>query len=285
MATGFTSDLAVGSGTSGGPNSPIDARQASGGSASGNGHVNYVWRTLDEVKYPRFPPGDPVPVITKDGASNGASGSVELVDPQFLLRTRVLERPRKAYSHCTHYAKHSACDLGGQCGFVHCVTIDPGCTRRRRVRHRDMKVNPLQDGPSSRRQSEGGSSTRTPGDSDWESAGSSHGLHSPPGLSSGVHPTTDYTQADFDLASATVPAVKKIKHNPLEDCNELEAADDVARHRSSSSSSRSSRAGWYRNPYSEATPIVAVAMESSEPAAATSNHSTAHSARGQQQSR
>jgi hypothetical protein len=84
-------------------------------------HVNYAWRSLEDVAYPRHKEGSTVQV-----AAPNTHCAIDTMDTGLMLRTRALSAPRRPLSHCAHYYFNRECNLGCECRFVHAVFIDPG---------------------------------------------------------------------------------------------------------------------------------------------------------------
>jgi hypothetical protein len=84
-------------------------------------HVNYVWRSLEDVTYPRHEAGSTVQVAPPNSLQ-----AIDVIETGCLLRTHVLSAGRRPLSHCAHYYFNRECKLGGECRFVHAVFIDPG---------------------------------------------------------------------------------------------------------------------------------------------------------------
>lgn len=83
-------------------------------------HVNYAWRSLEEVSYDRCAAGGTVRVVVP----NSAEAPAELPTEK-LLKTQALDKPRTVLSHCAHYYFNRTCNMGPDCQFVHAVFIDP----------------------------------------------------------------------------------------------------------------------------------------------------------------
>jgi hypothetical protein len=82
-------------------------------------HVNYAWRSLDDVTYERNAPGALLVV-----SSPNSSGPGDVMDSGMTLRTKALSSRRRPLSHCAHYYFNRTCNLGAECRFVHAVFID-----------------------------------------------------------------------------------------------------------------------------------------------------------------
>jgi hypothetical protein len=89
-------------------------------------HVNYAWRTLEDVTYPRHEAGTTVQV-----APPNSRQVTDTIETRFLLRTRALRVARGALNHCAHYYLSRQCNLGEECSFVHAVFVDPEAPPRR----------------------------------------------------------------------------------------------------------------------------------------------------------
>jgi hypothetical protein len=83
-------------------------------------HVNYAWRSLEDVAYPRHEAGSTVQVAPPNSLQ-----AIDMIETGCLLRTRALSAGRRPLSHCAHYYFNRQCNLGGECRFVHAVFIDP----------------------------------------------------------------------------------------------------------------------------------------------------------------
>jgi hypothetical protein len=85
-------------------------------------HVNYAYRSLEEVPHERLPAGEQVAVM----APNGRAPS-QLVPSEMILKTRGAENRNsgKPVSHCAHYFYNRMCNRGERCSFLHCLFIDP----------------------------------------------------------------------------------------------------------------------------------------------------------------
>ena len=88
-------------------------------------HVNYAYRSLDEVKYQRFPPG----YVLRVSQPNGKP-PVMCIASDYVLRTKAAftTHQQRILSHCAHYYFSRTCHLGSQCHFVHAVFIDPSAS-------------------------------------------------------------------------------------------------------------------------------------------------------------
>jgi hypothetical protein len=91
-------------------------------------HVNYAWRSLEDVAYPRHEAGTVVQV-----APPNTHRTIDAIDTGLMLRTHALSAPRRPLSHCAHYYFNRECNLGCECRFVHAVFID-SATRPCRLR-------------------------------------------------------------------------------------------------------------------------------------------------------
>jgi hypothetical protein len=89
-------------------------------------HVNYAWRSLEDVAYPRHEAGSTVQV-----APPNTHRAIDTMDTGLMLRTRALSAPRRPLSHCAHYYFNRECNLGCECRFVHAVFIDPAAQPHR----------------------------------------------------------------------------------------------------------------------------------------------------------
>jgi len=86
-------------------------------------HVNYAYRSLDEVKHERLPAGEMITVM----APNNRAPS-QLVPSELILKTRGAENRHSGKgcnSHCAHYYYNRMCNRGERCSFLHCLYIDP----------------------------------------------------------------------------------------------------------------------------------------------------------------
>lgn len=94
-------------------------------------HVNYAYRSLEEVKHERLPAGEQVAVM----APNGRAPS-QLVPSEMILVTRgALNRNngKGPASHCAHYFYNRMCNRGERCCFLHCVHVDPSAAEFQRA--------------------------------------------------------------------------------------------------------------------------------------------------------
>uniref|UniRef100_A0A6U4VPD9 C3H1-type domain-containing protein n=1 Tax=Neobodo designis TaxID=312471 RepID=A0A6U4VPD9_NEODS len=91
-------------------------------------HVNYAWRSLEEVSYERYPPGEPLLI-----APPNSKVATEAYEPHTLLKTKALASSRRPLSHCAHYHFNRTCNLGHECRFVHAVFIDPTAKEHQRA--------------------------------------------------------------------------------------------------------------------------------------------------------
>jgi hypothetical protein len=91
-------------------------------------HVNYAWRSLEDVTYPRHEAGSTVQVAPPNSLQ-----AIDMIESGCLLRTRALSAGRRPLSHCAHYYFNRQCNLGGECRFVHAVFIDPSTDTLRRA--------------------------------------------------------------------------------------------------------------------------------------------------------
>jgi len=91
-------------------------------------HVNYAWRSLDEVAYDRFPAGEILHVAPPNSKATG-----DVMDSQLALKTKALASHRRPLSHCAHYYFNRTCNLGPECRFIHAVFIDPKAKEHQRA--------------------------------------------------------------------------------------------------------------------------------------------------------
>ena len=94
----------------------------------GGVHVNYAWRTAEDVTYERFRPGKVLHVAPPNGKA-----ATDVMDSQLALKTKALQAKRRPLSHCAHYYFNRACNLGAECQFVHAVFIDPSARKYQRA--------------------------------------------------------------------------------------------------------------------------------------------------------
>lgn len=85
-----------------------------------NIHVNYAWRSIEEVSYERFPAGQ----VFRVAPPNSKIAS-DVMDSDMVLKTRALTSHRRPLSHCAHYYFNRTCNLGSDCQFIHAIFIDP----------------------------------------------------------------------------------------------------------------------------------------------------------------
>lgn len=89
-------------------------------------HVNYSWKSLNEVKYDRVPAGTKMSVWAPNFRS-----PVEMVPSEQLLVTQgsldaVADSTECAsLSHCAHYFFNRMCNRGKTCRYMHAVHVDP----------------------------------------------------------------------------------------------------------------------------------------------------------------
>lgn len=83
-------------------------------------HVNYAWRSVEEVSYDRFPAGE-----TFEVAPPNSKVATDVMDSHMTLMTKALDSKRRPLSHCAHFYFNRACNLGADCQFIHAVFIDP----------------------------------------------------------------------------------------------------------------------------------------------------------------
>jgi hypothetical protein len=82
-------------------------------------HVNFAWRTVQDVVFPRMQPGKRLHV-----AAPNSRRSVEIISSDMVLLTQALNSSHRL-THCAHYYFNRSCRLGVRCGFVHAICIDP----------------------------------------------------------------------------------------------------------------------------------------------------------------
>jgi hypothetical protein len=91
-------------------------------------HINYAWRSLDDVTYARHAAGDVVHV-----AAPNCGVEVDVMDSGSLLVTKALESNRRPLTHCAHYYLNRRCNLGPDCRFVHAVFVNENARPRQRA--------------------------------------------------------------------------------------------------------------------------------------------------------
>lgn len=91
-------------------------------------HVNYAWRSLDEIAYERYPAGEILHVAPPNSKATG-----DVMDSQLALKTKALQSHRRPLSHCAHYYFNRTCNLGPECRFIHAVFIDPNAKEHQRA--------------------------------------------------------------------------------------------------------------------------------------------------------
>jgi hypothetical protein len=94
-------------------------------------HVNYAYRSLEEVTHERLPAGESLAVM----APNNRAPS-QLVPSEMVLVTRgALNRHsgKGPLSHCAHYFYNRMCNRGERCSFLHCLFVDPSATEFQRA--------------------------------------------------------------------------------------------------------------------------------------------------------
>jgi hypothetical protein len=93
-----------------------------------NIHVNYAWRSLDEITYERFDAGTDLHVCPPNSKLPS-----DVMDSGLVLKTKALESTRRPLSHCAHYYFNRTCNLGSDCHFIHAVFIDPTAKQHQRA--------------------------------------------------------------------------------------------------------------------------------------------------------
>jgi len=83
-------------------------------------HVNYAWRSLEDVTYDRYLSGHRLEVAPPNFAV-----TADVMDSGLVLKTKALTSTRRTLSHCAHYYFNRTCNLGAECRFVHAVFLDP----------------------------------------------------------------------------------------------------------------------------------------------------------------
>jgi hypothetical protein len=91
-------------------------------------HINFAWRTLEEVVYPLYPAGEMLNVAPPHSRT-----PTDIMDSGCVLVTRALASKRRPLTHCAHYYLNRQCNMGSECRFVHAVYIDPLVTSKRRA--------------------------------------------------------------------------------------------------------------------------------------------------------
>ena len=99
-----------------------------GAREKGGVHVNYAWRSAEEVTYERFRAGKVFQVAPPNGKT-----ATDVMDSQMALKTKALGAKRRPLSHCAHYYFNRACNLGADCQFIHAVFIDPEARKYQRA--------------------------------------------------------------------------------------------------------------------------------------------------------
>jgi hypothetical protein len=99
-------------------------------------HVNYAWRSLDDVTYERYPTGQSLHV-----APPNSKVASDTMDSSMTLRTKALSSNRRPLSHCAHYYFNRTCNLGAECRFVHAVFIDPNAKDHQRAPIPSMRAS------------------------------------------------------------------------------------------------------------------------------------------------
>ena len=85
-------------------------------------HLNYIWKSLEDVRYERFPPGRQFLIA-------GADGEMEpiKIPAEQLLKTKIFDRPGTDHlvgRLCRFFHTTGECVRGGHCDFAHRATID-----------------------------------------------------------------------------------------------------------------------------------------------------------------
>lgn len=94
-------------------------------------HVNYAWRSLDVVTYPRLPPGETLVVFAPNERP-----PAEDVDSERVLLTRgslMRKEHTGPLSHCAHYYFNRMCNRGERCNFIHAIVIDSNASDLQRA--------------------------------------------------------------------------------------------------------------------------------------------------------
>jgi len=106
-------------------------------------HVNFAYRTLDECRYERHPPGKMFAVYLPNTAGNPQCCVV--IPSEHALVTRCIyseadsnpqqqrQHGKKLAAHCAHFFYGRECHLGANCNFAHVLTVDPTARPGKRV--------------------------------------------------------------------------------------------------------------------------------------------------------
>jgi hypothetical protein len=94
-------------------------------------HVNYAWRSIDAVTYPRLPAGETLSIL----APNERPPADEIPSERVLLTRGSANRRdgNRTMSHCAHYYFNRMCNRGERCNFVHTAYIQPNATAWQRA--------------------------------------------------------------------------------------------------------------------------------------------------------
>jgi len=89
-------------------------------------HVNWAYRSEDECKYERYPPGRTLAI---NEPISSRSGRCEEIPTHLVLRTHCVfnDRKRPAF-RCAHFFYGRECHFGNTCDFAHVIHIDPDAT-------------------------------------------------------------------------------------------------------------------------------------------------------------
>jgi hypothetical protein len=158
-------------------------------------HVNYAWRSMEAVTYPRLPPGETLSVLAPNERP-----PVDEVPSERILVTRGSASRRdgnRTLSHCAHYYFNRMCNRGERCNFVHAVHIQPNATAWQRA-PAPTAVAPLHRPPK-------GQQAATPPEGDRQTTTNSAGGATTPQQSSNGTPN-GATTASFVDPAAQQPA-------------------------------------------------------------------------------
>lgn len=94
-------------------------------------HVNYAWRSLEDVKFDRLPAGDMLEVMAPNNRA-----PVQLLPSEYVLVTKgatTRHEHQGTLSYCAHYFFNRMCNRGDRCNFIHAALVDPTATEFQRA--------------------------------------------------------------------------------------------------------------------------------------------------------
>jgi hypothetical protein len=92
-------------------------------------HVNYAYQDTENCPYPRHTAADPPFRVL---LPNEVAPIFEIPADQVLVTrgSTSAQTTSTVVSHCAHFYLSRLCNRGRDCGFVHCVYIDPSVTKK-----------------------------------------------------------------------------------------------------------------------------------------------------------